>query len=344
MAQSGEHTEAEILSQPDVWAEVLKLLDAKRGELRSFYDSTSFDSVIFTGCGSTYYLSLAAASIFQQLTRCPSRGLPASEVWLNPTSSYMATGKQLLVAVSRSGETTETLRAVDAFKEREHGTVLTISCYPDSTLMQQGDLNLALPPAQEQSIAQTRAFSSLYLAAATLAAICAGRDDLLGQMERLPAIAERLLGDYTGHARRIGADPTFDRFYFLGSGARYGLAAELSLKMKEMSLSHSEPFHFLEFRHGPMSMVTPTTLIIGLLSTENEVHERAVLDEMRSSGASLFTLGERSADVAFASGLDETIQSVLNLPLVQMLAFERSVSKGLNPDQPYNLNAVVKLS
>ena len=65
-------------------------------------------------------------------------------------------------------------------------------------------------------------------------------------------------------AQSIGADLDLDRFYFLGSGPRYGLACELSLKMKEMSLTHSEPFHFMEFRHGPMSMVTESTVIVGL--------------------------------------------------------------------------------
>lgn len=343
MGQAGEYTETEIYSQPGVWADVLKLLHMRRGELRALYERATYDSVIFTGCGSTYYLSLAAASIFQQITGVPSRGLPASEIWLNPASSYGAKGSHLLVAVSRSGETTETLRAVDAFKQRGHGSVLTISCYPDSTLMQKGSTNLSLPPAQERSIAQTRAFSSLYLASLAFAAICAGRDDLLAQMEQLPAIGHRLLADYAELARSIGADPTFDRFYFLGSGARYGLAAELSLKMKEMSLSHSEPFHFLEFRHGPMSMVTPTTLIVGLLSQENEAHERAVLDEMSDSGANLFTLAEHHADVMFEAGFDDAVLSILNLPIVQMLAFERSLSKGLNPDQPHNLNAVVRL-
>lgn len=343
MGQRGEHTEVEIYSQPEVWVEVLKLMRPRVDELHSLYHSGTYDSVIFTGCGSTYYLSLAAASVFQQLTGCPTRGLPASEIWLNSETSYRTRGKHLLVAVSRSGETTETLRAVEAFKQRGDGTVLALSCYPDSSLIRQGDMTLSFPSAQERSIAQTRAFSSLYLASTAFAAICAGRDDLLSQMEGLPDLCQTMLTNHAEPARRVGADLTFDRFYFLGSGAHYGLAAEVSLKMKEMSLSHSEPFHFLEFRHGPMSMVTPTTLIVGLLSEDNDGHERAVLDEMQASGATIFSIGERGADVAFESGLDPAVQSVLNLPALQILAFERSLSKGLNPDQPHNLNAVVKL-
>ena len=103
-------------------------------------------------------------------------------------------------------------------------------------------------------------------------------------MDALPAIGERLIARYDSLARSIGEDLALDRFYFLGSGIRYGLACEMNLKMKEMTLTHSEPFHFLEFRHGPMSMVSPSTLLVGLLSDRNRAYEMAVLDEMRLLG------------------------------------------------------------
>lgn len=341
MGKPGEFTRTEILSQPQVWVETLKMLPAQ--SLLEFYRGGHFDSVLFTGCGSTYYLSLAVSALFQALTGIPSQGLPASEIWLYPASAYSCQGRQLLVAISRSGETTETLRAVEAFKGRGHGAVITFTCYPEAALAKLGALNVAFPPAQEQSVAQTRAFSSLYLAAVVFAAISAGRDDLHKQMAQLPEVCDRLLTQYASLAHDLGSDPRFDRFYFLGGGARYGLASEVSLKMKEMGLSHSEPFHFMEFRHGPMSMVTDTTLLVGFLSESNASQERAVLSEMQARGANLFSLGERDADVAFRSGLDEVVRDVLYLPIVQLVALEHSLSKGLNPDQPHNLDAVVRL-
>ena len=149
---------------------------------------------------------------------------------------------------------------------------------------------------------------------------------------------------YHARAQQLGREAAIDRFYFLGSGARYGLACELSLKMKEMSLSHSEPFHVMEFRHGPMSMVTPNTLLVGLLSESNCTQELRVLDEMRARGARILAIGERDSDVNFASGVSEAGRNVLYLPIGQLIAFERALSKGLNPDRPNNLDAVVKLS
>jgi glucosamine--fructose-6-phosphate aminotransferase (isomerizing) len=123
-----------------------------------------------------------------------------------------------------------------------------------------GALNILLPSGQEQSVAQTRAFSTLYLATVALACLWAGREDLLTSLSKLPEAGTRLLKAYTSLAAELGRDASIDRFYWLGSGPRQGLACELSLKMKEMSLSHSEPFHYMEFRHGPKSMITPSAL------------------------------------------------------------------------------------
>lgn len=356
-ATPGSHTRHELFAQPAAWDAALAQLNGRAATLREFFREGGYDAITFTGCGSTYYASIAAADLFCTLG-LPARALPGSELWLSPlpprvrgaelsppTPPRMRGGKggTLLVAVSRSGETTETVRAVEAFQAAGLGDVLTLSCYPGRPLTALGAVNLIFPEAQEESVAQTRAFSTLYLAAAALGMLWAGRDDLLAQMAGLPAAGRRLLDTHAGLARDLGRDPNFERFYFLGSGPRYGLACELSLKMKEMSLSHSEPFHVLEFRHGPQSMVTRQTLIVALLSQAHRAQESAVLAEMRARGARVLTIGESESDVAFASGLDEAVCGALYLPLGQYLAFEHALGRGLDPDSPHNLTAVVTL-
>jgi glucosamine--fructose-6-phosphate aminotransferase (isomerizing) len=114
--------------------------------------------------------------------------------------------------------------------------------------------------------------------------------------------------------------------------------------MKEMTLTYSEPFHFMEFRHGPMSLVTETSMIIGMLSDNNRRHEQAVLDDMARLGGGVLSLGDIDTNVAFNSSLPEPIANVLYLPVLQLMAYYRSIAKGLNPDQPHNLTAVVKLN
>jgi len=349
--ENGHFTRQEIYSQPEAWAAAMTVLNESRRDLLSLQPARRYSQVIYTGCGSTYYLSLAAAALTQELTGLPARAFPASELWLSPRSSY-ADGKTLLVAVSRSGETTETLRACEAFLASERGDLLTLSCYDDMPLAKMGTMNIVLPSGQEQSVAQTRAFSTLYLATTFIAALWARRLDLSDSFARLPEAGTRLLKNSAPLAAGLGRDPTIDRFYWLGSGPRHGLACELSLKMKEMSLSHSEPFHFMEFRHGPQSMVLPSALTIGLRSTVNGQKEAAVLEDVKALGGRVLDVAEagpapsfRGTDmeVRFGSGLDEAIRNVLYLPIGQMIAFERSISKKLNPDRPNNLDSVVRL-
>jgi glucosamine--fructose-6-phosphate aminotransferase (isomerizing) len=343
MDERGQYTRDEILTQPAAWTAALGVLDAQRQDLARLAPR-GYAQVIFTGCGSTYYAALAAAAILQDLSGIAARGMPASELWTYPGSSY-APGRTLLIALSRSGETTETLEACAEFRRAARGDLLTLSCYADRPLAGMGQWNVVLPSGQERSIAQTRAFTTLYLATVWLAAVWAGKDELTHQMARLEERGARLLVRCAALASDLGGDESLDRFYWLGSGPRYGLACEISLKMKEMSLSHSEPFHFMEFRHGPKSMLMPSALVVGLRSSAQAAHEAAVLQDAAGLGARVLAIAEDpKADVPLESGLDEAIRNVLYLPAGQLIAFERSLARGLNPDLPHNLDAVVKLT
>jgi glucosamine--fructose-6-phosphate aminotransferase (isomerizing) len=347
----GFYTHQEILSQPAAWAAGLDTLKEHRQAILDLAPAGRFNQIVFTGCGSAYYLALAAASLAQELTSLPCRAFPASELWLYPQSSYTQ-ARTLLVALSRSGETTETLRACQSFQTDKRGELPTLSCYGDMPLARLGAHNIVLPSGQEQSVAQTRAFSTLYLGTVALACLWSGRADLFDALGRLPEVGAHILTDHASLAAGLGRDASLDRFYWLGSGPRQGLACELSLKMKEMSLTHSEPFHFMEFRHGPKAMVTPQALVVGLRSSHNHASETAVLQDIKALGGLTLDLAEDGAEplprgtasaVRFGSGLDEAVRNVLYLPVGQLIAFERSLFKGLDPDRPGNLDSVVKL-
>ncbi len=343
MDKRGHYTFDEILTQPEAWAAALEECRIQKQGIRSFFQANQYEHIIFTGCGSTYYLALAAASLFQELSGIPARGLPASELWLYPDSSFPKHQPVLLVAISRSGETSETIRACEAFKSANRGGLITLSCYEEAPLAHMGNINLVFPSGKEQSVAQTRAFSTLYLGVLALTMQFIANDDGFATLAKLPNVARRILEKSLPLSKTIGPDMGIDQFFFLGSGPRYGIACELSLKMKEMTLSTSEPFHFMEFRHGPKSMVTTSTMIVGLLSEKNQKFESAVLADMKMMGGHILVIGEYGSDVAFESGLDEQLRNILYLPVGQLIAFERSLAKGLNPDKPHNLESVVKL-
>ncbi|MGE5463986.1 MAG: SIS domain-containing protein [Syntrophothermus sp.] len=336
MQLSNFHTYTEILSQTDAWAQAIDL-----SRHLSLPGAGDYRQVLFTGCGSTYYLSLAGAALYQELTGNTARAVPAGELLLNP-QIILTREKTLLVAVSRSGTTTETVKAVEQFKADGKGDVLAISNY-DEALSGLADINIVIDKGQEESVAQTRSFASMFVAVSAICARMAGRSDLLDSMSGLPSVGDQLLGKYETFAKQIGENLDFDRFYFLGSGLRYGLACEVNLKMKEMTLTHSEPFHFLEFRHGPMSMVNEKAVVVGMLSDVNRLHEMKVLSEMKMLKGTVVSLSEKEADVAFESAIPEPVRGVLYLTVLQLVAFYRSLAKGLNPDRPNNLTAVVKL-
>ncbi len=328
----------EIQSQPAAWEAALNLARAA-----VLPDVRNYDHLLFIGCGSTYYLALSAAALYRSLTGNPATAAPGGELLLNP-QTVLSSQRTLLVAISRSGKTTETVKAVERFRKQKRGEVVVITNY-ETELAQLADVAIIIPEGQEQSVAQTRSFASMFVAATAFNLRLAGvTDGPLAAMNRLPEVGRRLLQQYDGLAREIGENLSYDRFYFLGSGIRYGLASEANLKMKEMTLTHSEPFYFLEFRHGPMSMVNENAVIIGLVSEMNTVHEHAVLGEMRALGGKTISLAENDADVAFQSSVPEIARGVLYLPVLQMMAYYRSVAKGLNPDSPTHLSAVIQLS
>ena len=336
MTIPGQHTRTEILSQTEAWAQALDVTNAS-----DLPKAGDYDQVLFTGCGSTYYLSLAAAALYQELTGRAARAVPGGELLLN-SATVLTDRKTLLVAISRSGTTTETVKAVEKFKAEKRRDVVVISNY-NEVLSRMVDVNIVIDKGQEQSVAQTRSFASMYVAVTAFCAKMAGRGDLVEAMGKLPEIGNSVIGKYEAYAKSIGENLSFDRFYFLGSGTRYGLACEVNLKMKEMTLTHSEPFHFLEFRHGPMSMVNENAVVVGMLSDVNRVHEAKVLSEMKELEGTVASLGESEADVCFESNIPEIVRGVLYLPVLQLMAFHRSLAKGLNPDSPNNLTAVVKL-
>jgi glucosamine--fructose-6-phosphate aminotransferase (isomerizing) len=330
-------TYREIKSQTEAW---MQAVEVTREALLP--KASNCQQVVFTGCGSTYYLSLAVAALYQELTGCAARAVPASELLLNP-QTVLTNQRTLLVAISRSGTTSETVRAVENFKAEKRGDIVVISNY-DEVLSSLADVNIVIDKGHEESVAQTRSYASMFVAASAFCTRMAGRNDLVDAMQELPNAGNSLIDKYESLAKDIGANLNFDRFYFLGSGIRYGLACEVNLKMKEMTLTHSEPFHFLEFRHGPMSMVNEKAVMVGMLSDANRAHEAKVLAEMKMLGGTVVALGESEADIVFQSGIAESVRGVLYLPVLQLMAFYRSVAKGLNPDRPKNLTAVVQLN
>ena len=211
-------TYSEITTQMAAWEEGLSVVAERAEELVDLWAHQRFDLVLFTGCGSTYYLALAAAALFQELTGALARGVPAGELVMYPRAAYSAGGRTLLVAISRSAETTETFRAVGCFQKERQGEVVVVTNYGERPLAGMGKVTIAIPSGQETSIARTRSFASMYVAITAITAVIAERKDLWQATHRLPECGARLIRQYEPLAASLGSDLGIDRFYFLGSG------------------------------------------------------------------------------------------------------------------------------
>ncbi len=344
MKSAGTNTYNEINSQTSIWEQCLGRIS--KIDLGSFPRGSDFDQVIFIGCGSTYYLSLWAARATQLRTGWSCHGVPSSELWLSPEAWLVPSHKTLIIAISRSGSTTETIEALKICSKRENVASIVVTCYPDSELAGLSNAVVELPLAQEESIAQTRSFTSMMLGVAHLMEKSYPKTLPQRLSEQLSSLVRRDKGTTSTY----GKDTEIKRFFFLGSGPRYGLACEAMLKMKEMSLSYAEAYHFLEFRHGPMSMVDANSLIIGLMGPEPNPYELSVLQDMKGLGSKVMAIGPvefeetyKELDHFIAIDFDDfaMLGDVLYLPILQLLAYERALANGHDPDNPQNLSAVV---
>jgi len=331
------HTYNEIHSQTAAWQDALQSVNTHRDTIQRLWQNGGYDDILFTGCGSTHYLSSSAGNFAQGKLGILSRGVPASELLLHPESVYVPNTRPLLVAISRSAATSETIQAAQAFRAKHGDHVIVISCYDDQPLNAEATLNISIPAAKEISLAQTRSFSSMLVAAEAMIRLLAGQD-----LDARGLDSNALVQRAQTEAEQFADVERFDRYFYLGSGARYGLACEGMLKLKEMSQTYAEAYHPMEFRHGPKSMVNDRTLVVGLLDERGYEYEHAVLEEMARLGATTVNVSAHpAADFRIAESGDSPL--VRYLPLMQWMGYHRAVNKALNPDLPHNLDMVVQL-
>jgi glucosamine--fructose-6-phosphate aminotransferase (isomerizing) len=350
MTESGKHSLHEIGTQQASWQSAIEQTLARQSELEQLFVRNAGNDLVFTGCGSTHYLAQFAAPYFQSVTGRRCRAVPSSELLLQTDTVATPDERPLIVALSRSGATSETIMAVEKMRARG-SDALTISCYADTPLAAASSLTVDIPEGREESFAQTRSFAGMLVAVQCLAALVAGDARLLGELRQLPSLGPDLIQRAQQATQPWATTDSYQRITYLGSGPLYGLANEATVKMKEMALSLAEGYHFMEFRHGPMSLVDHDHLVVGLVSESTQAYELAVLQDLRERHAHVLVVANRDDleiggwdDVFFLnSPLSERASSVLYLPFVQYLACQRACWRGLNPDRPRNVVMSIQL-
>lgn len=288
--------EEEISSQPRVWLQAGALAQSVRDLLPA-----TGERVAFFGCGTSYYIAQAVAASRERDGHGESDAFAASELPLH--RDY-----DLAIALSRSGTTTEVLEATRAM--RNGGQVLAITADPDNPLAEAADRTVAMPFADERAVVQTR------FATATVALFRAAVGD---EIENLAADAERAMTE------PLPLEPAggLRQLVFLGRGASVGLAREAALKAREAAGAWSEAYPALEYRHGPISVAGPGTVVWALAQLPP-----GLAGEIEETGAALVEL---SGD------------PLVELVRIQRYAVQLALDRGLDPDHPRHLNRSVVL-
>jgi glucosamine--fructose-6-phosphate aminotransferase (isomerizing) len=356
-SRPGTHTEAEILSEPRCWDECLRAL-RENSEVDQFLQVTSSRrDWMFVGCGSSYYLAQAAASSWTALTGLAARAIPASEVLLFPNLIPGGVAGSQAVLISRSGHTSEILKAAEYLKSKGAPGV-AITCSPGQPIQALASATVCLAPADEKSMVMTRSFTSMLIAMQFLAAKLRKNTGFVESLEGLARSAQKALDLMVPRIRAFVEGHDFADYVYLGQGPYYGLACEAALKVTEMSCSYAQSFHTLEFRHGPKSIVGPETLIGFLLSQFGQSAEVDLLEEVkRLGGTTLVVVNKADATIRKSSDLlielnmanhsddtSEYARLAAHILPGQLLGLYAGLGKGLDPDQPRNLSRAVILN
>lgn len=335
--EAGAKTFAEIESQPRLWVEALRQFERQADELKRLWSDTAFDEIILTGCGSTYYAGVISAALLQAGTGVTARAVSATELMLFPEMFISANRTTLLICISRSGTTRETVAAAQMFRNHGGHSIIVVTCDSESPLAQTADVLLAMDAAREESRVQTRSFSSMVVAITALAALLSGRD--WRALSILPERLDHLTQTSADAVDRLGNNLSITQFVFLGSGVLYGLACEAMLKMTEMAKLFSAAYQPLEYLHGPRYAADSHTQLIALVSESARDEERRALDSLRQRGIPLLTLVESSLvppidgdSIVLASGIPEWGRAILYLPPLQRICWLQAVKRGYDPD------------
>jgi fructoselysine-6-P-deglycase FrlB-like protein len=287
-------TEQEIASQPECWRRAVSLAAEASPKLPA-----DGERVAAVGCGTSLYMAQAYAALREAAGKGETDAFAASEF---PRGRDYDT----VLAISRSGTTTEVARLL----EQDLGSrTVAISAVEGTPVPAAADQSVMLGFADETSVVQTR------FATSTLALL---RAQLNGGLGAAIDQAEDALA-----APLIVEPGSFDHFVFLGHGWTVGLANEAALKLREAAQLHTESFPAMEYRHGPIALAGPTTLV-WILGTDDP---RIALD-VQATGAKVVTA---------------TRDPMSELVSIQRQAVAEATTRGLDPDQPRNLTRSVVL-
>ncbi|HHJ34501.1 MAG TPA: glutamine--fructose-6-phosphate transaminase (isomerizing), partial [Gammaproteobacteria bacterium] len=347
----------EIHEQPSVLVDILegrfvdgKLLDTAFGVgAEKIFDQVKAVQII--ACGTSYHAGLVARYWLEAIAGVPCRVEVASEYRYRKTVLMDDT---LVVTISQSGETADTLAALRAIKELTELT-LSVCNVPESSMVRESELKLMTRAGPEIGVASTKAFTTQLVALLMLVVALgkrrglseSGSNALFQQVQSLPVLIESVLQQKVAIDEWAEAFTDLENAIFIGRGSLYPIALEGALKLKEISYIHADAYPAGELKHGPIALIDPDLPTIAIASMDGfEGKIKSNIQEILARGGEVYLFADERMDVSDLGenchvmkipAVDAELAPVLFSVPLQLFSYYVAVRKGTDVDQPRNL-------
>jgi glucosamine--fructose-6-phosphate aminotransferase (isomerizing) len=308
-------------------------------------------SIQIVACGTSYHAGMVAKYWIEGLAGVPCRVEVASEFRYR---KFKVQDNTLLVTISQSGETADTLAALRLAKTLGYSASLTVCNVAQSSLVRESDLYLMTEAGPEIGVASTKAFTT-QLVALLFLTVALGRhhdmteseeNEIVSALHQLPDLLTETLALNLKIQKMSNAFADKNHALFLGRGAQWPVAMEGALKLKEISYIHAESYPAGELKHGPLALVDADMPVIAVAPNDVLLEKlKSNIEEVQARGGQLFVFCDKAAGFTAAKGMDiielphvsDVIAPIIYTIPLQLLSYHVAILKGTDVDQPRNL-------
>ena len=348
------YMQKEIFEQPRAIGDTLaniadfgpELFEAKPEDWRAF------EQILILACGTSYYSACVAKYWLEDIAGIPTQVEIASEYRYRTT---VPNPKTLIVVVSQSGETADTLAALRHAKSLGHRFTLAICNVASSAMVRETDWHFLTKAGAEIGVASTKAFTTQLLALYLLAVSIAKRDgrispekekELLRDLRHLPKALHAVLALEPQIIAWSEAFSKCENALFLGRGMHYPIALEGALKLKEISYIHAEAYPAGELKHGPLALVTDKMPVVTVAPNDVLLEKlKSNMQEVKARGGKLYVFADQDTHISSSDGINViklpehygNLSPILHVVTLQLLAYHTACARGTDVDKPRNL-------
>jgi len=315
-------------------------------------DWKAFNQILILACGTSYYSACVAKYWLEDIAGIPTQVEIASEYRYRIT---VPNPKTLIVVVSQSGETADTLAALRHAKSLGHQYTLAICNVASSAMVRETDWHFLTKAGAEIGVASTKAFTTQLLALYLLAVSIAKRDgrislekekELLRELRHLPKALHAVLALEPQIIAWSNAFSECENALFLGRGMHYPIALEGALKLKEISYIHAEAYPAGELKHGPLALVTDKMPVVTVAPNDVLLEKlKSNMQEVKARGGKLYVFADQGTEIINGDGIHVirlpehygNLSPILHVVPLQLLAYHTACARGTDVDKPRNL-------